>query len=96
LAKLYRQEVEHLRDALHVQAHGREAFELVRSLIEEVRLVPTGGTLDIQLKGDLAGILAISNGAKADRSSEATALQIKVVAGARYHLYRTSIPLPPR
>jgi len=30
---------------------------LIRSLVEEIRLVPEGGELKIELRGDLAGIL---------------------------------------
>ena len=40
LAKIYRQKVERLGDALRDPEHGREAFELVRSLIREVASLP--------------------------------------------------------
>ena len=81
LAKIYRQKVERLGDALRDRDDGREAFELVRSLIQEVTLAPADGTLMLELKGDLAGILAISDTAEADRNAVARALQIKLVAG---------------
>ena len=83
LALVYRQKVERLGDALRGAQHGREVFELVRSLIREVRLVPAEGTLLLELVGDLAGILAISEGAKPGQEPGAKALQIKMVAGAR-------------
>jgi site-specific DNA recombinase len=79
LAKIYRAKVESLGDALRNSANGREAFELVRSLIEEVRIVPCANALSLELKGDLAGILAMSDN-RPDHSS-AKALQIKMVAG---------------
>lgn len=60
LAKIYRAKVERLGDALRDPANGREAFELVRSLIEEVRIVPCANALSLELKGDLAGTLAMS------------------------------------
>jgi site-specific DNA recombinase len=84
LAKIYRDRVESLEEALRDPDHGREAFEIMRSLINEVRLVPTEDQLGIELKGELAGILALAEGAKgASGSLEDRALQIKVVAGYR-------------
>ena len=84
LATVYRKRVERLADALRDPDYGREALELVRSLIQEVRLIPNGGTLAIELTGDLAGILAVSDSAKAQSGSEARALQIKMVAGVGF------------
>ncbi len=79
LAKIYRAKVESLGDALRDPANGREAFELVRSLIEEVRILPCANALSLELKGDLAGILAMSDN-RPDHSGT-KALQIKMVAG---------------
>jgi len=45
LAEVYRQRVERLHEALHDPATRGEAFELIRSLIEEIRLVPEDGKL---------------------------------------------------
>ena len=67
--------------------HGREAFELIRSLVQEVRLAPTDGELCIELNGQLSGILALAEGAlQLGTSSKDKALQIKMVAGARNSL----------
>jgi DNA invertase Pin-like site-specific DNA recombinase len=63
LAALYRNRIEELGAALQDPEHGQEAFALVRRLIEEVRLIPLDGELTIELKGELAGILAIADGA---------------------------------
>jgi len=52
-------------------------------LIREVRLVPTDGGLTIELAGDLAGILALSEAGKESTASRSRALQIKMVAGTR-------------
>ena len=93
LARIYRERVESLEQVLRDPQHGREAFELIRSLIEEVRLVPADGQLGIELKGELAGILALADGAKrAAAPHEQTALQIKMVAG---DLHRNSRNTPP-
>lgn len=93
LAELSRQRVEHLHEALHDDAVRDEAFELIRSLIEEIRLVPKDGQLQVELRGELAGILALAADSRKPGSHSATGLaqQIKMVAGARNHLYRTAI-----
>ena len=39
-------------------------METIRSLIDEIVLTPLNGELRIDLKGDLAGILALSAGSK--------------------------------
>jgi hypothetical protein len=58
-------------------------------LIQEVRLVPLGGKLTIELAGDLAGILALSEAGKSgSRVAGSRALQIKMVAGACITRYR--------
>jgi site-specific DNA recombinase len=94
LARIYRERVESLEQVLRDPQHGREAFELIRSLIEEVRLVPADRQLGIELKGELAGILALADGARRTAAPhQQTALQIKMVAGARSHLYRTDVRL---
>jgi site-specific DNA recombinase len=83
LAAIYRSRVEALEIALRDPQDGREAFEMVRSLVEEVRLVPVDGQLIIELKGQLASILAIADRTKqSPEKSKQTALQIKMVAGA--------------
>jgi hypothetical protein len=37
-----------------------EAFSIIRTLIDEIRLVPETGDLRIEIRGALAGILALS------------------------------------
>ena len=89
LADLYRSKVASLREVLEHGAERERAFELIRSLIEEVRLVPTDGTLRVELRGELAGILELcSTGNKKPGTISGTGLieQIKMVAGARFEL----------
>ena len=95
LAAVYRARIETLEAALRDPNEGREAFEIVRSLIEEVRIVPTtAGKLTLELRGELAGILGLAETAKKNPGShQDKALQTKMVAGARSHLYRTAIRL---
>jgi site-specific DNA recombinase len=87
LANLYRERVAALHEALRDPATKDEAFGIIRTLIDEVRLVPTNGKLQIEIRGALAGILALSsNNPKASRlNSESSASvlfeQVKLVAG---------------
>ncbi len=61
---------------------------LLRSLIEEIRLVPEGGQLEIEVVGDLAGILALGPNDKRP-TGVSDGAQVTLVAGTRNHLYRT-------
>jgi hypothetical protein len=97
LAELYRRQVAQLHEALQDPATHGEAFDLIRSLIEEIRLVPEDGALRVELRGELAGILALAaaDGKKLGGLSTAElAEQIKMVAGTRNHLYRSEIFAP--
>jgi hypothetical protein len=62
------------------QACDTEAREAFRSLVEGIRLTPRDGVLAIDVKGNLAGILATASPAK-DRQQH-----VKLVAGARNRL----------
>jgi site-specific DNA recombinase len=86
LAEIYRQRVGRLHEALQDPATRDDAFELIRSLIEEIRLIPEDGELRVELHGALAGILALSAVAKKPGGRDATGLaeQIKMVAGVGF------------
>ena len=91
LAEFYRARVASLSEAL-MRDNGAEAREQVRSLIDHIILVPEDGYLHTEIQGELAAILALASAGRAKaavRDTAALAQQIKVVAGARYHLYRT-------
>jgi len=60
-----------------------EAAVAIRALIEEIRLVSENGKLEIELAGDLAGILALSNGSKKP-ASRGDGLQATLVAGVGF------------
>jgi site-specific DNA recombinase len=84
LATIYRNMVEKLETSLRQPETRREAFELIRGLIDAVMLTPTDGKLEIELRGDLAGILALSKAGEVSTfSPKGKALQIKMVAGTR-------------
>ena len=57
LAEVYRSKVAALHDALTDEVMRDEAFELIRSLLEKIVLVPDGEELRIEIHGELAGIL---------------------------------------
>ena len=76
-----------------------EAFDIIRGLIDEVRLTPERGELSITLTGELAGILSLCDSKKKPASSyEERAKQVKMVAGARSRRFRTPVsafvPIP--
>jgi len=79
LADLYREKVARLRDELYRNDIRTEAAEVIRDLIQEIRLVPENDRLEIDLLGDLAAILAFGNGSP--RRIMPTGVQITVVAG---------------
>ena len=56
------------------------------STVDEVRLIPENGRLEIELLGDLAEILALNAGDKKPVTEDRDGLQVTVVAGPRNHL----------
>ncbi|MFO1039758.1 MAG: recombinase family protein, partial [Geminicoccaceae bacterium] len=68
LAEMYRQKVASLQEALAAE-DGAEVREALRDLVEAIVLVPEGDHLAVEVRGDLAGILALGTNAKT-RSGE--------------------------
>ena len=81
LAELYRHKVINLAEALNDESTPLEASRCIRELIEEIRLVPEGGTHRIELYGELAALMNLAN--KNPRSKEA-GVQITLVAGVGF------------
>jgi site-specific DNA recombinase len=93
LAHVYRNAVEKLERLVRHPDSREEAFGVIRGLIDGVVLTPAGDKLEIQLRGDLAGILALSEVGKGKAfSPKEKALQIKMVAGTCNH---RELTLPP-
>ena len=94
LAETYRRKVADLVAALQ-QEDGAEVREIVRGLVECVTLHPEGDRQRVEVRGELAAILQLAQGAERARraggggSASVLAEQVKLVAGARCHLYRT-------
>jgi site-specific DNA recombinase len=83
LAEVYRRKVARLSDLLEDPLLKNEAFEVIRTLIDEVRLSPDNGVLRIDLKGELEGIISLCNEKKnPGHTDRDNAEQIKMVAGA--------------
>ena len=90
LAEVYREKVAALHTALADPRTKDEAFGIIRTLIDEVRLIPENGVLRVEIRGALAGILALS--AANDKTARVTTdgsvsvlvEQVKMVAGARF------------
>ena len=89
MAHHYRAQVEELYTALQEDSEARwmEATDVLRSLVDEIVLTPDtdSGELRVEVRGDLAGILAISLERKKPSGGEGGS-QFEMVAGACNHL----------
>ena len=84
LADVYRRKVSDLHNAL-LQADTRaEAAEILRGLIDEIKLTPESGALRVDLKGALASILRLAAGSREPVVEADRLEQIKVVAGVGF------------
>jgi site-specific DNA recombinase len=81
LAGLYRQKVTNLAEALNDESTRLEAAECIRELIEEIRLVPENGELQVELYGELAALVSLAN---QNPRSNGTGVQITLVAGVGF------------
>ncbi len=83
LADVYKAKVADLHAALNEPAIRTEAAEILRTLIEAVRLVPEDGHLAIELEGDLAAILTLGRGHDPRRLAELAQMQkAPLISGA--------------
>src|SRR5690606_36392349 len=89
IASIYRKRVERFTDALHNDDDGRVAAEELRSLIEEVVLMPgeKRGEVHAKLRGELFGILDLVEAEHRQRPRE---VRTKVEASPRNQRYRQS------
>ena len=89
LAEVYRQRVASLSEALMAEG-GADAREQVRSLIDYILVVPEDCVLRIEIRGELASILALSSAGRGQGASvgkheaKALSVQVKMVAGAGF------------
>jgi hypothetical protein len=94
IAEHYVAKVSDLRNYLNEEDARMEAAQILRSLVDEIRLHPIDGKLQIELIGDLASLLGFAetkgSGNKKPGSSGDPGRTKWLVAGAGCHLYRTS------
>jgi len=86
MAAYYREQVAALAEALTAEENRAEAADLLRSLVDRIELTPNAeGRLDIDLFGDLAGILTLATNANGPLDeSDPNVRQVKMVAGAGF------------
>jgi site-specific DNA recombinase len=86
MAAHYRHQVANLTQALTAEENRAEAADLLRSLLDRIELTPNDqGKLEIDLYGDLAGILSLAaNKDTPLEASDPSVQQVKVVAGAGF------------
>jgi len=85
MAVQYRKSVQGLYEALQDPSEGKrvEAAEIIRSLVDRIVLTPVDGRIEIDVQGDLAGILTLSAKTK-NPAGERGGSQVKMVAGVGF------------
>ena len=83
LAELYRNKVARLEEELADPEIAAEAKSVLRSLIKTIKVTPGAkrGEVDLELHGELATILAASQGKKNIGGTPESRIQVSVVAG---------------
>ena len=61
IANFYVEKVQRLRECLNQEDTREEAAGIIRGLVDEIRLHPIDGALQIELKGDLATLLGFAD-----------------------------------
>ncbi|WP_188517771.1 recombinase family protein [Alsobacter metallidurans] len=89
LAEVYRLKVASLHEALHREETRAEAFDILRSLIENVVIHPReGGGVEIELIGEIASMVAVATNTNAAPGraalDEPLRRSVKVVAGTGF------------
>ena len=85
LSEVYRAKVADLVSALNAEDTRPEATELLRGLLSEIRLIPEGDGLALELIGELAALLALGEAQKPNARALGTGVgEITLVAGAGF------------
>ena len=91
IAEHYIAKVSDLRNYLNKEDARLEATQILRSLVDEIRLHPIDGELQIELIGDLAALLGFADHGKNPKEKPGSSLDPGrtkwLVAGARNRLY---------
>ncbi|MBM3570377.1 MAG: hypothetical protein FJX46_16675, partial [Alphaproteobacteria bacterium] len=89
MAELYRAKVANLQQELSKPELRVEAAEAIRSLIGSISLLPSAGSLAVQIDGQFPAMLALAQG-KNPRQTPAAALQITTGSETLFHAKRES------
>jgi len=85
LPGIYRKKITNLIIVLSMQDAATQANEPIRQLIEKVRLVSEGNTLNIELSGELAAPISLGIGPNDKHPlADAEGVQVTLVAGAGF------------
>jgi site-specific DNA recombinase len=84
VADLYKSKVEELAAALQREDTRLEASEMLRGLIDSIVLMPEKGQLRIELRGNLAAMLAAAQKTKRSPETGDLLLPVQMVAGAGF------------
>ncbi len=84
MADLYRTKVEQLAATLQADGSRLEASETLRGLIDSIVLIPEKGQLRIELRGNLAAMLAVAQQTKKSPETGDLVMPVKMVAGAGF------------
>ena len=82
LSDVYREKVANLTDALNSNETRARATDLIRELVSEIRLVPQEDSYEIELVGELAAIMDLSERRQPQGGDQGAAT--KMVAGAGF------------
>lgn len=82
MADLYDAKVESLASALQREHTRLEASEMLRGLIDSIVLTPEKGQLRIELRGNLAAMLAAAQKTKRSPETGDLLVPVQLVAGA--------------
>ena len=95
MADYYRRQVAALAEALNAEENRAEAADVIRSLVDRITLSPNAeGKLDIDLYGDLAGILTMAaNKERPLDESDPSVQQVKMVAGVGFEPTQSALGL---
>ncbi len=80
LAEVYRERVATLSATL-ARDDAAEARDVIRGLVESITLVPEDGRLRIEIRGELAAILRLAEGAHRRGAGVAASFCVQVICG---------------
>ena len=83
LAQMYKKKVADLTAVLNDPETKAEATTIIRSMLSEIRLTPREGALEIELVGELAGLLTLGQKETASKRY-ASGRSLNLVAGVGF------------